>query len=103
MKELAIALQLLSYLPAFQSRPPDPPATAVSGTGTLLIAACRPGDDILIEPGDLHGIADKDGVARIKAPAQDEKADPYKIYSGGASLDLNGTLSARESLSGTCP
>lgn len=103
MKALALALQLLSYMPAIQSRPADPPGPPPTGTGLLLIASCRPGEEVLAVPGDLPGMADKNGVVRITAPAQREDAGPYRIVSAAGYFDMHGTLSANESLSATCP
>ncbi len=103
MRVLLIILHLLPYVPVIETRPPAISLPAPTGAGTLLISDCRPGAQVDVEPGHLHGVAGKDGVARIQAPAQNEKSDPYRIYVGGAIFDLNGTLSANESLSGVCP
>ncbi len=103
MKTLSIILQLLSYAPMIQPKPAVHPGPALEGTGYLLIANCQPGSGVIAEPGHLSAVADKEGVARIQAPAQRETDDSYKIFAGGHSFDLNGTLSARESLSGVCP
>lgn len=103
MKILLLILHLLPYVPVIATRPPVVALPAPTGAGTLLIAGCRPGDAIGVEPGHLSGVAGKDGVVRIQAPAQNEQSEPYRIYAAGASFDLNGTLSANESLSGVCP
>lgn len=103
MKILLLILNLLPYVPVIQTRPPEAMPAPAGGTGTLLIANCRPGAPLSVAPGNLRGVADKDGVARIQAPAQNERAEPYRIYVEGTSVDFNGTLAAGESLSAVCP
>lgn len=103
MKILMLILHLLPYVPAIQTRPPAPMPAAAGGTGTILIVNCRPGAPLSVEPGNLRGVVGRDGVARIQAPAQDERAESYRVYHEGVSFDLNGILSANESLSGVCP
>ncbi len=106
MKILLLILHLLPYVPTTAPPPVAKfvPATR-GGTGTLLIAACQPGTEVVAEPGHLRGAVGRDGVARIQAPAQDESSGPYRIGLAGSgySFDMNGTLSARESLSAVCP
>lgn len=76
---------------------------AAGGTGILLVAGCAAGSVVVVEPGHLRGAAGGDGVARIPAPAQDDRAEPYRIYAAGNAFDMRGTLSAHESLSAVCP
>ncbi len=104
MNTLILILNLLPFVPVISDHAPEPgPVVAAAGTGTLLVTSCPVGSTVVVEPGRLRGMADKDGVAEIKAPAQADGSDPYKIYANGSSADMNGTLSARESLSGVCP
>ncbi len=104
MKIILLILHLLPFVPMMgivEKREIHTPAP--EGTGMLLVAQCAPGVVVNVEPWGLRGAVGRDGVARISAPAQNENDDPYKIYVGGASVEMNGTLSARESLSATCP
>ncbi len=103
MKIILLILRLLPYAPAIDPRPPVIASPAPAGTGMLLVAECRPGDAVLVEPGHLRGAVGGDGVARIRASAQNEDSDPYRISAAGANVDMNGTLSAGESLSAVCP
>lgn len=103
MKIIMILLNLLSFAPPIGGRKPQLPADPANGTGLLIITSCVPGSEVGIEPGHLRGIADKEGVARIPAAAQSEGAEPYTIFAGGKSVDMNGNLFPRESLSGVCP
>lgn len=103
MKIILLILHLLPYTPAIGTRPPAVALPAPTGAGTLLVANCKPGSPILVQPGNLRGVVGRDGVARIQAPAQNEKSDPYRVIAEGASVDFNGTLSANESLSAVCP
>ena len=104
MTNIQLILQILMALPPIHS---GTPAAAVgptpSGSGTLLITSCQPQEVVLIQPGNLSGVADADGVVKIKAPAQREKDDPYYIRALSGSLAFNGTLNANELLSASCP
>lgn len=94
-----LILQLLSLIPAFTFGNPEPPPTLSMGAGTIMIAACRPGERVEIQPGDLAAVADSEGVAKLTAPAQVRGSAPYQV--NGA--PLNGTVDAGEILSGICP
>lgn len=104
MSTIELALQILMLLPPIHS---GTPAAAVgptpSGSGILLITSCQPQDVVLIQPGNLSGVANADGVVKIKAPAQREKDDSYELRTLRGSIPFNGTLNANESLSASCP
>jgi hypothetical protein len=102
MNILLLIVHLLPYIPMYAPTYATVPA-AVAGTGTLLVTSCPIGSTVVIEPGQLRGTVDQDGVAEIKAPAQADGADPYQLYANGLHAEMNGTLSAHESLSGVCP
>lgn len=104
MTSIELVLQILMALPPIHS---GTPAAAVgptpSGSGTLLISSCQPNEVVLIQPWNISGVANADGVVIVKAPAQREKDDPYFIRALSGSLPFNGTLNANESLSASCP
>ncbi len=105
MNTIIVVLQILSAIPAvqIQGAQPQAPTVAQAGTGTLLIAACPPGAAVMVQPGSLTAISDKEGVAHVKAPAQADGADSYRFIVGGTSVEFHGTLSKGESLSAVCP
>ena len=100
---LELALQILMMLPPLQFGDTKTPTKPAEGTGTLLIAACNPGESVLIKPGNLMGYADENGIVKIQAPAQNEDDGSYQLSTLEGSVTFNGTLTPSSVLSSVCP
>jgi hypothetical protein len=100
---ISLAFNVLSLAAQIHSHPHSSIPSIESGMGTLLIAACEPGETVVIEPGDIRVVADPEGVATVQVPAQTDGSDSYIVLASRGSAPMNGTLSKNESLSGICP
>lgn len=60
----------------------------VLGTGTVIVAACEPGQEINIEPGHYQAFADDQGVANVKVLAQAHGEEPYKVDGRSVNMEV---------------
>ncbi len=102
MKELLLALKILSYMPLIGPRPEDPPKAAATGTATIVIASCMPGDTVTIGPGNYRSFVPESGTVVLKVPAQAETDEPYQLQDRRGTHTLNGTATAGQMVSGVC-